>query len=187
MKRLWNKFKRLFKKKGATQVAPTPVRKPVKPSARSINKEGLDMICHFEGFYPNAYICSGGVVTIGWGTTIYPNGKRVKMSDRPCTRTEAREWLNHELDEKEVIIADWLQENRINVNSNQFSALVSFAYNLGCGPIIEDWRSLNNALLTGEPKRVVKAIKLYNKAGGKKLRGLVRRRNAESKLYLKTV
>jgi len=151
---------------------------------RVTNKAGFDLITHFEGYYSTAYKCPGNVWTIGWGTIMYPNGVKVKRGDT-CNKEQAEKWLRYELAEKEVTITKYLKKHGIMLNSNQFSALVSFCYNLGTGPLTQSNRSLSKAVRSGSnPGKVVRAMKLYNKAAGKKLRGLVRRREAEAELFL---
>lgn len=164
---------------------------------RDCNSRGLDLIKTAEGFYSRPYLCPAGVWTIGIGTTYYPNdgrapialrGKKVSKSDPECTLEQALTWLNHELDQKEDEVHRWLQKNNVTVNDNQFSALVSFAYNLGSGPITSGDGSLSLALKSGVRAKIEAAFRLYVKAKNKfgikvTLKGLVTRRENELKLY----
>lgn len=171
------------------KVVDTPIvrTQPTIVGTRQINDEGLELIKEFEGFYPKAYKCPAGVWTIGIGTIHYPNGESVKRGDT-CTLEQAKKYLDFELDSKELIIDNFLKNLCIDVTDNQFSALVSFAYNLGTGIVTRRKYSLGRALIADDMQTAADAILLYNKARVKgklkKLRGLVRRREAERKLFL---
>lgn len=164
---------------------------------RNCNSNGLELIKYFEGFYSKVYKCPAGVWTIGIGTTYYPNnetapaglaGKKVGPNDPPCNIIQAMNWLNHELDQKEDEVNNWATKNNVRLNDNQFSALVSFAYNLGSGPITSGDGSLSLALKSGSRSKVEAAFRLYVKAKNRfgikvKLAGLVKRREHEIKLF----
>lgn len=157
-----------------------------------ISDEALELIEHFEGFYPSPYKCPAGVWTIGIGTTAYPNGKKVSSLDQPISKNTAREYLQHELSEKADTIHRFLERNSVLLNTQQYSALVSFAYNCGCGPIIDAGRSLNEAIKSDNIIKMADAFLLYNKAKNKfkitvVLKGLDRRRKAERYLFLNGV
>lgn len=161
------------------------------------NDEGIALIMDSEGFYSDPYICPAGVPTIGYGTTYYPDKTKVKLTDSPITKEKAIELLKFEIDEKENEIENFLHDNNIKLNSNQFSALVSFAYNLGNGPVITPGKTMCDALLSGDQVRIANAFLVYNKARVKTkpfgirrlkpLRGLTIRRNKERKLFLKEI
>lgn len=162
---------------------------------RPITKEALDLIKHFEGFYSRPYLCPANVPTIGIGSTAYENGKRVKLSDAPITEERAKELLMFELTEKADTIHNFLTKSAVLLNDQQYSALVSFAYNCGCGPIIDSGRSLNEAIKSDSIIKMADAFLLYNKATKKigpfkrvvELPGLTRRRKAERYLFLNGV
>ncbi|NCQ93608.1 MAG: lysozyme [Microcystis aeruginosa LG13-03] len=142
-----------------------------------INQEGLDIIKHFEGFRDKAYICPAGVLTIGYGTT----GTRVR-SGMVIDKKTAEQWLLEDVKKFEDGV-----ERRVNVKlgSNQFSALVCFAYNVGLetngfgGSTM--LQKLNSSNYTGAAAEFDKWVK----GGGRTLPGLVRRRNSEKALFLK--
>lgn len=158
---------------------------------RNINKKGLELIKHFEGCYLRPYIDPVGIPTIGIGTIAYENGKKVTMQDAPITEQRALELLAYELNQKEDIIELFINKRKLILNDNQFSALVSIAYNCGTGIITDPGRSLHQAILNGRPDNVKKAWMLYNKGTKKifgisrkvELPGLTRRRKAELDLY----
>lgn len=150
------------------------------------------MIKSFEGLYLHPYLDPVGVPTIGWGSIRYPDGRKVMMTDRPITEIEAEAFLIHEIEEKSSAVRKFLQAESIRLGSNEFSALVSFAYNLGPGPVVTKGRSMNEALKSRDRLRIADAFLIYNKAGrmvnGRKvlreLAGLTRRRKAERALFL---
>jgi len=145
------------------------------------SNNAVKLIAQFEGFESKPYICSGGVVTIGYGTTIYPSGVKVNMNDSAITKQQAEEYLLNDINKFSNGV-DLLV--RKNINQNQFDALVSFAYNVGLGNLSNSTLlklinvDPNNSLIKNE------FIK-WNKAKGKVLAGLTRRRNAEANLYFK--
>jgi lysozyme len=159
---------------------------------RTITKESLNLIKHFEGFYPKPYLCPAGIPTIGIGTIAYESGKKVSLKDSPITIERAEELLRFELSEKADIIARFLMKNSIILSEQQYSSLVSFAYNCGCGAIIDSGRTLGSAIRRKNIKNIADAFLIYNKATVKKLgikvkvplAGLTRRREAERYLFL---
>ena len=146
-----------------------------------ISNECLNIVKQFEGFYPNPYLCPAGVPTIGYGSILYENGKKVSLDDAPISEERASELMMWELNKKAVEV-DAMTTDAIN--QYQFDALVSFAYNCG-----------SNALRTSTLlKRVNEnpnnltirtAFLMWIKANGKTLKGLINRRNAEADLYFK--
>lgn len=143
-----------------------------------ISKVGLDLIKKFEGCSLKAYRCPAGVWTIGWGTTETING--VKPHDgMVITQAQADEILIKHLEVYERAVNKLPLENQ-----NQFDALVSFCYNLGAGIFTGN---LLDSIKRKQWQDVARQILLYNKAGGKELAGLTRRREAERELFLKKV
>lgn len=132
-----------------------------------ISQRGIDLIKEFEGCKLTAYKDAVGVWTIAYGHT-----KNVKQGMK-ITQEQAEELLKEDLAEYEAKVEKY---DKYNWNQNQFDALVSFAYNIG---------SIDQ--LTSNGRRAIKTISEkileYNKAGGKILEGLVRRRKAEKKLF----
>lgn len=141
--------------------------------ARKINKAGLDLIKHFEGFYAEAYLCPADVWTIGYGhTDDVERGQTV-------TESEAEQLLLDDL-----VVAGTAVERYISVplTDNQFSALVSFTFNLGAGSLKTS--TLRRKLNAGNYDAVPEEMARWVKAKGKTLQGLVRRRAAEGILFL---
>lgn len=147
-------------------------------------RPAIKLIREFEGLSLIPYKDSVGVPTIGIGTTVYPNGTPVKMSDPAITEEQAVRFLEHHLSEDIIDLENFLTVKKLTLTNNQFCSLLCFAYNLGVSPILFKGRSLHDALLKGSEKEVVEAIKLYCKAGGSVVPGLARRRSAEAQLYL---
>ena len=143
-----------------------------------VNKAGRDLIKQFEGCKLKAYKCPAGLNTIGFGNTFYPDGTKVKEGD-VITQQQAEEYFNSVVDDfaKQV---DVLVKS--NVTANNFSAIVSFAYNVGIGNL------KNSTLLkkvNANPKdaTIPAEFRKWVRANGEVLKGLVRRRDAEAKLY----
>ena len=138
----------------------------------NISTNGIDLIKHFEGCELEAYHCAAGVPTIGYGHI-----KDVKMGD-VITQEEAESMLVHELKEYENYIHDCVTAP---LNQNQFDAMVSWVFNLGVGNLRAS--TLLKVLNAGSYDEVPAQIMRWNKAGGKVLQGLTRRRQAEADLF----
>lgn len=149
-----------------------------------INQEGILLIKSFEGLSLKAYLCSAGVPTIGYGTTYYPDGRKVRLGET-CTQEEAERYLIFDIHKKNIKLAPYLRGIGVKLTSNQYSALVSLAYNVGEGVITNSARSMSKAIKSGDYGAMAAAFLLYNRAGGRVLPGLVRRREAERALFLK--
>ena len=134
--------------------------------------EGINLIKHFEGCELEAYKCPAGVWTIGYGHI-----KGVQEGD-VITEQQADDMLVEELEEYENYI-----HNLVNcpLNQNQFDALVSWVYNLGSSNLQAS--TLLKVLNAGDYAGVPAQMLRWNKAGGKVLEGLTRRRLAESLLF----
>jgi len=141
-------------------------------------KAGVDLVTHFEGYSPTPYRCAAGVWTIGFGTTRYPDGSRVTSVDPDCTRDEAESWLHHALQKAEHFVINYCT---IYLNAIQRAALASFVYNLGSGAFRAS--TLRRRINAGDWDDVPYQILRWNKAGGRVLRGLTRRRAAEVELW----
>lgn len=144
-----------------------------------ISATGINLIKSFEGLRLKAYDDGVGVWTIGYGTIKYPNGVRVKTGDS-CTSQQAEDYLRSDLSAFESAV------NRLvtaKLTQNQFDALVSFTYNLGVTNLSK--ATLLKKLNAGDYQGAADQFLVWNKAGGKVMKGLVRRREAERSLFLK--
>lgn len=140
------------------------------------NQKGVATLIEFEGFRSEAYLCPAGVWTIGFGFT-----KDVKQGDK-MTRSEAATRLKVELVEYEQGV---LNACTTPPNENEFSAMVCFAFNVGVAGFRKS--SVLKSHNRGDKQAAARAFGLWNKAGGKTLPGLTRRRMAEAALYLEPV
>jgi lysozyme len=138
---------------------------------------GKNLIKEFEGFRATAYLCPAGIWTIGYGTTKV-NGKNVKQSAKVTT------------EEAEVLLEEDLKKFEDGVNAsvsveltqNQFDAIISFVYNLGIGSLQKS--TLLKKLNAGLTNEAADEFLKWDKAKGKRLPGLTRRRKAERELFL---
>ncbi len=138
----------------------------------NISQEGLSLIKKFEGCELEAYKCAAGVWTIGYGST-----KNVKKRDK-ITQEEADNLLLHEMNEYEGYVNDMVE---VNLEQNQFDSLVSWVFNLGPSNLKNS--TLLKVLNAKDYQGVPAQIRRWNKANGKVLEGLERRRLAESLLF----
>ncbi|MEO0352603.1 MAG: lysozyme [Cyanobacteria bacterium P01_A01_bin.15] len=131
------------------------------------------MIKSFEGLRLKAYQDAVGVWTIGYGTT------RGVRPGQEISEAQAEALLKSDLNRFE---RDVSQAVRVSINDNQFSALVSFTYNVGSGALRSSTllRKLNSRDIYGAANEFPR----WNRAGGRVLAGLTRRRNAERALFL---
>ncbi len=146
-----------------------------------ISKQGIELIAEFEGFRSKPYKCPAGVPTIGYGTTIYPNGAHVKLSDKSISKEEAFSILKYQVDRSFGAAVNRYTKGT-EVTQNQFDAMVSFAYNLGSGALKSS--TLLKRVNQGKMKKAAKEFLKWDHAGRKRLAGLTRRRKAESQLFL---
>lgn len=145
----------------------------------SLNKAGLDLIKHFEGLRLKAYRDAVGVWTIGYGhTDMTGNPPRVRAG-LTITAGEAEEILRRDLKKYEEAVREAVT---VDLNDNQYSALVSFCYNVGPGNLRKS--SVLKRVNAGRFDEVPSRLMLWNKAGGRVLKGLTRRREAEGKLFM---
>ena len=144
-----------------------------------LSQKGVDLIKQFEGLSLTPYVCAGGINTIGYGNTYYTNGKRVTLKDPKITHKQAEELLKHSLSTYEKAVDSFCRDD---ISQPQFDALVSFAYNVGTGAL---QKSTLIRKVNANPKDVTIADEFakWNKANGRVLVGLTRRRQAEAKLY----
>lgn len=154
-------------------------------------EKGISLIKRFEGCRKRPYRCPAGLWTVGYGTVLYPDQIRLKLADRPSyairpehdkvfSQDEIDSYLRSELDAIERGVARLCP--RAIANQAAFDALVSFAYNCGLGAL---QRSLiRTAYNRGDIKVAADAFLRYTRGGGKVLPGLVKRREAEKRLFL---
>ena len=149
-----------------------------------LNQEGIDIIIKYEQFSSKPYLDPVGIPTIGYGSTFYENGAKVTMKDAPITKERAKALFIYVLSEKVTNIKRYL---KVELSSNQFSAVVSLVYNIGIGNFSNS--TLLKYLNKGNFKDAADQFLVWNKGrvNGrlKVLNGLTRRRSEERSLFLK--
>jgi len=138
-----------------------------------INQAGLDLIKEFEGFRPLPYLCPAGVWTIGYGHT-----RGVKSTTARVTKQEAERLLREDVADTAKYIS---AKVAVPLTENQFSALVSLVFNVGTGPID---KTLGRKLNQGDYAGAASEFGRWCHIGTAKVYGLVRRREAETALFL---
>lgn len=144
-----------------------------------ISEAGLNLIKSFEGLRLKPYKCSAGVPTIGYGNTFYENNKKVSLADVAITESRAIELLAWSLTRFEQYVDSYCRDD---ISQPQFDALVSFCYNVGPANLKSSTLLKKVNANPNDPTIRAEFLK-WNKAGGKALTGLTRRRTAEADLY----
>lgn len=157
----------------------------------TLDNKGYLLIANFEGLRLKPYLCSAGVPTIGYGSTFYPSGRKVTMRDKPITQ-ETAFWMLKQVANMFAKDVDSLVTSEIN--QNQFNALVSFAFNLGSDIDADnipeglgDSRLLRRVNANPNDPEIAREFVKWNKAGGRVLDGLTKRRLKEAELYFTPV
>lgn len=143
---------------------------------RRINKAGLDLIKSFEGLRLKAYKDAVGIWTIGYGHI------KTATPGMSISEPEAEALLRGDLEEAQGAVTRLV---KVPLNDNEYAALVSFVFNLGAGSLSRS--TLLKKLNAGDRAGAAQQFLVWNKAGGKVLAGLTRRREAERDLFLKGV
>lgn len=136
------------------------------------SQRGIDLIKTFEGLKLTAYVCPAGVLTIGFGTT------RNVTEGMTITAAEAERLLRDDLREFERGVS---QAVNVPLEQHEFDALIAFTYNVGLGAFRKS--TLLRLLNAGDKAGAAKQFARWNRAGGRVLAGLTRRREAERKLF----
>lgn len=141
----------------------------------------LDTIQQFEGLKLKAYKDSVGIWTVGFGNIFnLDTGNPIKEGDEITLETAER-WLKIEVDNLQAKMRKVIT---VTLTNNQWTALTSLVYNIGFGAFKRS--TLLRLLNAGASKEeVAKQFLRWNKAGGKEIKGLTNRRQAEYNLYLK--
>ena len=146
-----------------------------------LSDKGLQLIKDFEGFEGKAYLCPAGVPTIGYGATYYPStNTSVKLTDKDITESYASVLLQEMVGSYERGVMRYVTSK---LSSNQFDALVSFAYNVGLGALKSSTLLKRVNANPCDYVEIAYQFSRWNKANGKVLKGLTKRRKAESDLY----
>lgn len=140
--------------------------------------EGLALIRRHEGYRKTAYRCPAGVWTVGYGHTSMAGPPPV-FAGLEVSRAQANEILARDV---EAVARQVTALLKVPLASQEFSALVSFAFNVGIGNFAKS--SVLKAVNAGDFAAVPRRLQLWTKAGGKVLPGLIRRRAAEAELFV---
>jgi lysozyme len=143
-----------------------------------LNSAGIKLLHDFEGLRLTSYLCPAGVWTIGYGNTFYEDGTPVR-SGQTITKERAEQLF--------LLVANRFASDvqnllRRTLNENQFSAIVSFAYNVGIGNLRKS-TLLRKVNANPRDTTIRTEFLKWNKASGRELAGLTRRRQAEAVLY----
>jgi GH24 family phage-related lysozyme (muramidase) len=141
---------------------------------RHITQDGINLIKRFEGFSSTVYFCPAGYPTIGYGHVV----KKGEDFSAGITQDEAEELLRIDAQIAERAV---LRLITVPLTDGQFDALVSFTYNLGSGALQRS--TLRRVINRQNHQNVPAQLMRWVWAGGRKLKGLARRREAEGILY----
>ena len=144
-----------------------------------ISENGYNIIKEFEGLRLEAYLDTGGVWTIGYGTIKYPSGTRVAKGDK-ISKNEAEEFLRSD---SKWVDACLDSKVKVKVSQNQFDALASFVYNIGESQFSSS--TLLRKLNAGDYLGAANEFDRWVNDNGKKVQGLINRRAKEKELFLK--
>lgn len=134
----------------------------------------MDLIKAFEGFFPEVYLCPAGYPTVGYGHLV----RQGEDFSLPLSPFEAEQLLWNDLQSYQESVRRLIN---VPLTQGQFDALVSFTYNLGAGAL---QRSAMRAKINREEhESVPREMMRWVWAGGRKLKGLIRRRQAEGLMY----
>lgn len=153
----------------------------------AVSVAAVDFIKRWEGFRSKKYLCAGNYWTIGFGSVLRNGaGKMLTGNDaEPDVKPWTKQYAVKMLRERDLPHY-WRETGRLcnpdgRLNNNQLSALTSFAYNLGVGALRAS--TLRRKVLAGEDHEVPRQLMRWVNAGGRRVRGLVRRRADEARLY----
>ena len=144
-----------------------------------LSANGFKLLGELEGIVLRPYRDSVGIPTIGIGSTYYEDGTKVKMSDKAITKERVIQLA------KNVVKSFEAQVNKsilLTMTQNQFDAMVLLCYNIGESGFARS--SVVRNFNAGNLQKAADSFLLWNKAGGKVVRGLVNRRNIERTLFL---
>jgi lysozyme len=146
---------------------------------RHVTEAGLALIQRFEGFSATPYLCPAGWWTIGWGAVRELDGQPVTANTPPVSQNVAQDLLRRDTATAERTV---LRLISVPLLDGQFDALVSFTFNLGAGALQRS--TLRHKVNREDHDEVPPEFLKWVWAGGRKLAGLARRREAEAVLYV---
>jgi len=128
----------------------------------------------FEGLYLTPYLCPAGVATVGFGATRYVDGRPVRLTDPPITRDAAESMLLLQLERTYMPAVLRLCPG---LTGGRLAAITDFTFNLGAGALRAS--TLRRRVNAGDWDAVPGELRRWTRGGGRVLRGLVLRRQAE--------
>jgi len=159
------------------------VQRGVRPKPRSsnmsVNHATLELIKRFEGCKLQAYQCSAGVWTIGYGITEAADVGIKPTKGQTITQDRADELLRLTVDKFAKAVDRMITAK---VNANEFGACVCLTFNIGTGAFFKS--TVLRELNAGNKDKAAAAFRMWNRAGGVVSKGLVNRREAEAALFL---
>ena len=147
---------------------------------RHINEHGIEIVKNFEGISLKPYLCPANVWTVGYGATVSrPTGGPIDPDMEAISEDEAETLLIRDLENSEGWVSRLI---KTALTENQFSALTSFTFNVGCSALMPS--TLRMKLNRGEFQNAADEFPKWKFANKRILAGLVRRRAAEKALFL---
>lgn len=144
-----------------------------------ISRTGIELIKKWEGVRLKAYRCSAGILTVGYGHTSAAGAPQVKEG-MTITKQDAEDILGRDLVKYEAAVQKALTRSP---TQNQFDACVSLCFNIGPGAFAGS--TLVRRFNAGDAAGAADAFRMWNKAGGRVVQGLVNRREDERALFLR--
>jgi len=144
-------------------------------------KVAVALCKQFEGFRSEPYLCPAGVATIGYGNTFYENGTKVTLQDKLITQSEAELMLIRSLSTQYLPTVLKASPGLI-AYPERLGAITDFCFNLGAARYRAS--TLRKRIDAGDVQGAADEVLKWNKAGGRVLPGLVKRRAAERALFL---
>lgn len=144
-------------------------------------KVAVALCKRFEGFEAEPYLCPAGVATIGYGNTFYEDGTKVTLQDKLITQSEAELMLIRSVS-TQYLPAVLQASPGLIAHPERLGAITDFCFNLGAARYRAS--TLRKRIDAGDVEGAREEIVKWNKAGGRVLPGLVKRRAAERALFL---
>lgn len=158
--------------------APEPERQALSDYRKLAIEVAAALARRFEGLYLTPYLCPAGVPSIGYGATYYMDGRSVRLTDFAITRAAADALLLWMVET--VYLPAVLKLCPSVANANRLAALIDFTFNLGAGRLASS--TLRKRVNTGRWMDVPAELRKWTRGGGRVLKGLVLRREAEADL-----
>jgi len=147
-----------------------------------VSDEGIKLIKHFEGIHKKPYVCPAGYWTVGVGHLITRDSVLPSSWNRTFSSGEIDDLLRADLQRFELGVLRLLRP--MQPTQSVFDSVVSFSFNLGLGTFQRS--TVRSAFIRGDKKRAAEVLLKYCWAGGRKLKGLIRRRVAEHALLMRS-